>query len=153
MASWIVHLRIAERSLAAFPGLDPALFAIGNIAPDSGVPDEKWERFDPPPKVTHFIPADTSIYRSGDLEFYRRNLAHLPWPGSPAGLYSFRLGYFFHLIIDNLWYQDIDKPVRSRFAEQFEADKDFIWEVKRDWYGIEQFISVRSWAWNAVFFQ
>jgi len=27
-------------------GLDPAYFAVGNIAPDSGIPDENWEHFD-----------------------------------------------------------------------------------------------------------
>jgi hypothetical protein len=43
MASWIVHLRIAENLLAKFPELDERQFAIGNIAPDSGWPDEKWE--------------------------------------------------------------------------------------------------------------
>ncbi len=53
MATWIVHLRIAENLLACIPALDAAQFAIGNVAPDSGIPDEKWEKFDPPPEVTH----------------------------------------------------------------------------------------------------
>jgi hypothetical protein len=52
--------------------------------------------------------------------------------------YSFRLGYFFHLITDNLWTIDVGKPTTERYAEQFAADKSFIWEVKRDWYGLDQ---------------
>ena len=45
MASWIVHLRVAEKLLKAWPKLDPAQFAVGNITPDAGIPDEKWEKF------------------------------------------------------------------------------------------------------------
>jgi len=45
MASWIVHLRIAELLLGMIDGLDAPYFAIGNIAPDSGIPDENWENF------------------------------------------------------------------------------------------------------------
>ena len=48
MATWIVHLRIAEALLARRPELDAGQFAIGSVAPDSGLPDEKWENFTPP---------------------------------------------------------------------------------------------------------
>ena len=34
-------------------------------------------------------------------------------------------------------------PTQARWAEQFAADKDFIWEVKKDWYGLD-FIYVRD---------
>jgi hypothetical protein len=56
--------------------LDAAWFAIGSIAPDSGIPDENWEKFTPP-------------------------------------------------------------------KAEFEADSKFIWEVKRDWYGLD-FIYLRD---------
>jgi hypothetical protein len=67
MASWIIHLRIAENLLGLFPDLDPAHFAVGNIAPDSGIPNENWEKFTPPPEVTHFSDS------SGD----QQNVAHI----------------------------------------------------------------------------
>lgn len=38
MATWIVHLRLAERLLPLIQGLDEAYFAIGSVAPDSGIP-------------------------------------------------------------------------------------------------------------------
>ncbi len=135
MATWIAHLRIAENLLARLPGLDPGQFAIGNIAPDSGIPDEKWEKFDPPPAVTHFK-RSTSVHKDiADLDFYRGYLADV----SPedVGRFSFRLGYFFHLISDNLWTTAVGKPTSERYAEQFAADKSFIWEVKEDWYGLD----------------
>jgi hypothetical protein len=45
MATWIAHLRLAENLLETIDGLEAASFALGNIAPDSGIPDEKWENF------------------------------------------------------------------------------------------------------------
>jgi len=137
MASWIVHLRITENLLARIPGLDEQLFSIGNIAPDSGIPDEKWENFTPPPEVTHFKTPDDAHFRTGDLLFYRDHLSPLRGSTSDAQRFSFLLGYFFHLVTDNCWMEDIGHPTKQRFAEQFAADKDFIWEVKKDWYGLD----------------
>jgi hypothetical protein len=154
MATWIAHLRIAENLLERIPGpstparaaepgragsgqrLDPGQFAIGNIAPDSGIPDEKWEKFDPPPEVTHFKRSKSVHKNIADLDFYRDYLAEV----SPedTGRFSFRLGYFFHLITDNLWTIEVGRPTSERWAEQFAADKKFIWEVKEDWYGLDQ---------------
>ncbi len=142
MASWIVHLRIAENLLAHIHGLDVDLFSIGNIAPDSGMPDEKWEHFDPPTRVTHFevsdFTADPDVFRTSDLAFYRQYLLPLhPGGGEDARRFSFLLGYFFHLLTDNNWVRRIARPTRARYLEQFTADKDFIWEVKEDWYGLD----------------
>lgn len=135
MATWIAHLRIAEDLLNCIPGLDPGQFAIGNLAPDSGIPDENWEKFTPPPEVTHFK-RSTSVHKDiADLDFYRRYLVGIS--ATDAGRYSFRLGYFFHLITDNLWTIKIGRPTSERWAGQFANDKKFIWEVKEDWYGLD----------------
>ena len=142
MATWITHLRIAENLLGLHPDLDPENFALGNIAPDSGIPDEKWEKFDPPAKVTHFGGYTGTPGECADLEFYRRYL--MPQRENPdPDLFPFRLGYFFHLITDNLWGEKIGRPTLERWSEQFAADKDFIWEVKKDWYGLD-YIYVRD---------
>ncbi|MEW5827466.1 MAG: hypothetical protein AB1846_01145 [Chloroflexota bacterium] len=134
MATWIAHLRIAESLLDRIP-LDAGQFAIGSIAPDSGIPDENWEKFDPPPEVTHFK-RSASVHKDiADLDFYRGYLAG--FPPSDAGRYAFRLGYFFHLVTDNLWTIKVGLPTSERWAAEFEADKKFIWTVKRDWYGLD----------------
>jgi len=137
VATWIVHLRLAENLLALIEGLDPALFAVGSVAPDSGIPDEKWETFNPPVEVTHFEVAGDAAWGMADLEFYRRYLAPLKLQNDIGKCFSFRLGYFFHLVADNLWAHQIAGPTRARFAAEFDADPDFGWEVKRDWYGID----------------
>lgn len=143
MATWIVHLRMAEGLLTRIPGLDPALFAIGNIAPDSGIPDEKWEKFDPPSEVTHFSSGSNSEVSCADLVFYRQCL--LPWRDqvSDAAAFAFRLGYYCHLLTDNLWSIRINQPTRRKFAARFAADQGFIWTVKKDWYGLD-FLYVRD---------
>jgi len=136
MASWIVHLRIAEDLLAKIPALDESMFAVGNIAPDSGIPDEKWENFSPPPRVTHFQDS-ADVHRScRDLDFYRCYMGKAALQPDPRE-FSFLLGYFFHLITDNLWSICVGRPTHERYIAQYEADKNFIWEVKKDWYGLD----------------
>ncbi|MGA9349697.1 MAG: zinc dependent phospholipase C family protein [Anaerolineae bacterium] len=138
MATWIVHLRLAENLLELIEGLDAGEFAIGNIAPDSGIPDENWENFTPPPEVSHFAgPPDEAGWQDiTDLEFYRRYLAR-SCPSDNQGRFSFLLGYFFHLVTDNLWNNHIGRPTKARFAAEFEAAPKFVWEIKGDWYGLD----------------
>ena len=140
MATWIVHLRIAENLLNTVPGLLAPPFAVGNIAPDSGIPDEKWEKFTPPTEVTHFQAPEGSLHNSDDLGFYRR---YLEKPESDAERSSFLWGYFCHLVTDNLWRLRFALPTWERYKPQFDADPGFIWEVKKDWYGLD-FVYVRS---------
>lgn len=139
MASWIVHLRVAECVFEQIPQLDETLFAIGNIAPDSGLPDEKWEHFTPPQEVTHLKPpSGTSAYRAGDLPFFRRYLQPLREEAYDSQRFSFLLGYFFHLLTDNNWSRRISVPTRQRYAEGFRSDRSAMWEaVKKDWYGLD----------------
>ena len=142
MATWITHLRIAENVLVWLPGLEAGPFAVGNIAPDSGIPDANWEKFNPDPKITHFSGRSISP-QIADLDFY--NLYLLPLKDQPldAATFSFRLGYFFHLVTDNLWSVNIGNPTHEKYAAQFAADPKFIGEVKEDWYG-QDFIYVMN---------
>jgi len=143
MATWIVHLRIAENLLNQIRGLIPTSFSIGNIAPDSGIPDEKWEHFDPPPEITHFQNSSSPNRDLDDFDFFRRYLIPLRSPPFDPEQFSFRLGYFFHLVTDNLWSREIGRPTHQRFADQFKSDPGFIQEVKGDWYGLD-FVYLRE---------
>lgn len=144
MASWMVHLRIAEQLLDLIPNLDAAQFAIGNIAPDSGLPDENWENFDPPKTVTHFKHEGINApFRHDDFRFYHGHLKSV----SPdeRERFSFLLGYFFHLIVDNLWILEIWRPTKGKYLSLFETRKELNASVKKDWYGLD-FAYVRSHA-------
>lgn len=145
MASWIVHLRIAEKLLPHLPELDVGQFAIGNVAPDSGIPDEKWETFDPPAEVTHFKAKHKldSPDVNEDLRFYRQFMEEKVLIRDEPQRFSFLLGYFFHLVTDNLWAERIARPTQERYRSEFENHPGFIWEVKKDWYGLD-FAYVRS---------
>lgn len=145
MASWIVHLRVAEKLLKKIPGLDAEQFVIGNVAPDSGVPDEKWENFNPPGEVTHYKTdnPEGEGHLSGDVRFLREEILGKVTLEEAPSWFSFLFGYFCHLATDNMWAQRIFRPTQEEYEEEFKANPDFIWEVKKDWYGLD-FAYVRT---------
>lgn len=137
MATWIGHLRIAAKLLAELPDLDETAFTIGNLAPDSGKPNADWSEFDPPKEVSHFQRPGEGEDKIHDLEFYRGYLHDLK-PDDDLARYSFTLGYFFHLLSDNLWTRRIGRTSRQEFAAGYaEHGGGFIWEIKKDWYGLD----------------
>jgi len=138
MGTWIAHLRIAENLLPHFPEVDEVTFTFGNLSPDSGIPNEDWTQFDPPKEVTHFLRKGQEEHEIHDLVYYQRYLADIN-PEDDIKLYSFRLGYFFHLICDIMWAKRIVSATRAQFKELFDADtKKAVSTVKDDWYGLDQ---------------
>jgi hypothetical protein len=150
MAPWIIHLRIAEENIRSLKFLNTNYFAIGNIAPDSGFRSSIDDEFDPPPFISHYHTQGKARYTIADLGFFRQYLAIYPerddmlkWkslsftPSLSLQKFSFLLGYYFHLVTDNLWFEAIDKPTREKYKKEFDSDPSFIWEVKRDWYGLD----------------
>lgn len=70
--------------------------------------------------------------------YYEKYLANLN-PKEDIKLYSFRLGYFFHLICDILWAKRIATATKRDYNELFEKNpKEAINIVKDDWYGLDQ---------------
>lgn len=139
MASWMVHLRIADKLLDKIPDLSPVEFIMGNMAPDSGVPNEDWSSFSPSTKVSHFRTDDGSFRKEIDLNAY---LSRYFAPEQKAGYnekqYSFYLGYYTHLLTDCLWTKFILAPSRDKFAEERAADKaGWIARMKDDWYDLD----------------
>ena len=109
MASWMVHLRIADKLLDLIPGLSPVEFIVGNIAPDSGVPNADWSAFTP-------VLRDSYNERQ----------------------YAFYLGYLTHLLTDVLWSDRIAMPSFEKFAPKGHPDRTaLVWKVKDDWYDLD----------------
>lgn len=127
MGTWIAHLRIAENLLLHLPGLDEVAFVYGSLAPDSGVPNADWTVFDPPKEVTHFHERGQGEVAVRDLVFYQRYLSPID-PADDLEVYSFRMGYFFHLIADALWAKKIVKTTRNAFGSEIQADRAQAWE-------------------------
>ncbi len=151
MGTWISHLRIAENLLSELPGLEPLAFSLGSLAPDSGVPNADWSQFDPPKTVTHFLDSGTDEGKIADLAFYRRYQAELSPVSNPAR-YSFRLGYFYHLLADRLWSALIADAARVEFASLLAApNSEGWWKMKADWYDLDhKFVRENS---NSLFWR
>jgi hypothetical protein len=138
MGTWISHLRIAEKLLSHFPDLDEVTFAFGNLSPDSGIPNPDWTAFDPPKELTHFLQKGKGEDAVHDLVFYEQYLSNIE-PGTDIKLYSFRLGYFFHLICDIVWAKRIWDATQVLYKEDLEQNRSkAIENFKRDWYGLDQ---------------
>jgi hypothetical protein len=127
MATWMTHCRIADYFLDRIEGISPREFIVGNIGPDCGEPNADWSVFSPPKAVSH--------WKDGKGDWRRQEFAakYLDEAGNKES-YSFYLGYYIHLLTDTQWKQRIFLPKKKLYAAQFAADKDFIWQFKRDWY-------------------
>ena len=138
MGTWISHLRVAKDLLSHFPEVDVVTFTFGNLSPDSGIPNETWTEFDPPKEVTHFLQRGEGEHAIHDLVYYQQYLANVK-PQDDIKLYSFRLGYFFHLICDIMWARRIATTTKREFKRLFdEKPKEAVGIVKDDWYGLDQ---------------
>jgi hypothetical protein len=138
MGTWISHLRVAEKLLIHFPELDKITFTFGNLSPDSGIPNADWTEFDPPKEVTHFLSKGQEEHAIHDLVYYQKYLADVE-PENDIKLYSFRLGYFFHLICDIMWAKRVWGATQQQFKELFvDNPKKAVNLVKGDWYGLDQ---------------
>jgi hypothetical protein len=137
MAPWIAHLRVAESMLASMPHIDEIAFAYGSLAPDSGKPNTDWSAFDPPKEVTHFLRRGDSEDKIHDLKFYQGYLADMS-PEADLADYSFRLGYFAHLLSDSLWSRRLNVTYKQLYPELIDNPTSPTWRtLKRDWFDLD----------------
>ena len=139
MASWMVHLRIADEILKRIEELDETSFVIGNIAPDSGVPNEDWSKYYPPKNISHFkTRPDDELFFDVD-EFRKQYFSAEKIKEYDKRHYSFFLGYYVHLLSDIEWTMKIYFPnVSEEKAKEINKTKiDLLWENKADWYDLD----------------
>ena len=70
MASWMIHLRSADTLLNQIVNLSAEEFIMGNIAPDSGVPNEDWSKFTTSTTVSHFRRDTGTGKKNGDISAF-----------------------------------------------------------------------------------
>lgn len=137
MASWIVHLRVADALLDRISNLSPTDFVVGNIAPDSGVPNEDWSVFTPNTNVSHFKRNNGGIGKDICIEDFLAQYSPAFY-ANDIKAYSFYLGYLTHLLTDMQWSDKIARPKIAQFAPATpEAQTALIWEMKEDWYDLD----------------
>lgn len=132
MATWIAHLRIAENILKNMDDLDSIAFILGNVGPDSGVPNEDWSSFNPPKKITHWINEENNIDAERFFDKYIKNNF------MEYSKYSYVLGYYIHLLTDIEWSKFFnEKKKNALYNKKLKEDASFIWTIKKDWYGLD----------------
>jgi len=135
MASWMVHLRIADKLLEALSVTSPVEFIVGNLAPDSGVPNEDWSAFSPPTIISHF---KTGTDKAGPEAFAEKYFRPEQRQGYSDSRYAFYLGYLTHLITDQLWSKQIARPSFRKFIGVEPPYRDpKVSEIKEDWYDLD----------------
>ncbi len=138
MASWMVHLRVADRLLDCFEGITPTEFVVGNIAPDSGLPNKDWTAYVPDKNASHFQvqnPDGTTEIRVED--FVNRYFTPALRQGYTREQYSFFLGYLTHLLTDVEWVRRIYRPCREKHSQEQQDRHKLLWAMKADWYDLD----------------
>ncbi|WP_035289185.1 zinc dependent phospholipase C family protein [Clostridium sp. KNHs214] len=134
MATWIAHLRVAENILKKGYNFEQKAFIVGNIGPDCGMPNEDWSNFNPPKKITHWLGEDKKINAQGFYDKYLNSKEK----EKDNEAFSFKMGYYVHLLTDIEWSKLFkEKRKEPLYREGLEKDKNFIWVIKKDWYGLD----------------
>ena len=135
MATWIVHLRIADTFIkrGIIPSQYKTEFVLGSLAPDCGYGQkDSLSDFSPPPSVTHWAPSGCKVV-CNYTKFYDTYLeGHIK-----DGDYYFYFGYYIHLLTDILWSSSIYMTNRFKYAKEYNDNPEFINVVKQDWYGLD----------------
>lgn len=134
MASWMIHLRVADALLDKLADLDRTAFVVGSIAPDSGVPNSDWTTFTPPKSVTHYKTKtkDGASYINVEA-FCREYFSPEQLERCDNTAYSFFLGYYTHLLTDVEWSEKIYRPTKKAA----ENTPDVTEKMKEDWYDLD----------------
>lgn len=134
MASWMVHLRIADALLDQINGLSEKEFILGNIAPDSGVLSADWSYYTPSSTVSHFKEDKNNKSSRIDISLYVcQYFTEELRKKYTVEQYSFYLGYLVHLMTDILWADNIVDPCKRFHKKEWEEDKPrLLWAMKRD---------------------
>ncbi len=133
MASWLVHLRIADAFLNRILNISPKEFVIGNIGPDCSQKNSVG-KFVPPSEVTHWTPSG----RKTDIEYDRFFEERIPNPKNVDYTTSFYLGYYIHLLTDVLWTKMVFRPTKYKFSTEYYKDAfAFLPMVRNDWFGLD----------------
>ena len=139
MASWLTHLRIAEKIKQKVSEIDFPYLIIGSIAPDSGVADESQRNYTPSKEITHWrYLKDDSISDMDEIAFYNSYLVPEKLITRSDSTRSFLWGYYFHLIADKLWLEDYFRPLKSRYeSEPEDPDKDFVDFIREEMVSLD----------------
>lgn len=140
MASWIIHLRVAETVNKKLTVEPYDKFILGNIAPDSGVPsDEDATVFTPSAEISHFRGMDDDGIKTVNLEKYEdMYMTKVQMENYSEDAKTFHLGYLSHLLTDRFWADRVARKAKDRFEMMFRENRTEFWKrIKADWYDMD----------------
>ena len=132
MATWIVHLRVAENVCRALKNVDETAFYVGTLAPDSGRMVDSFTYL-PPKDVSHWKREGVSFEQrfEDNAEFYKK------YAENETDLYkkSLYIGYYVHILTDTLFVRDVIRPFIEKNGRPFwRANID---KIRAGWYELD----------------
>lgn len=133
MATWIVHLRIADKLIEKYDISHKEEFIVGSVSPDCGYGvKDSYGEFTPPPEVTHWAPNGVKKHcRCKDFSDTYLN------GKEKNSNYYFYLAYYVHLLTDIMWSSMIYLPTRIKYADEYEKNPQYLKIIKQDWYDLD----------------
>jgi hypothetical protein len=138
-------VRDADRLLDRISNLSTTEFVVGNIAPDSGIPNENWSVFTPSGDISHFKTTDRDGFKDIHISEFTESFLSIDQRKQYNDKQkSFYLGYLTHLLTDMYWADKIVRPSKDKFKSLYEKDREeWIWTMKKDWYDLD-FLYLRN---------
>ena len=138
MATWVMHLRVAEKLMNAsslegfFKDIDEAAYFAGAIAPDSGKMVGNFT-YIPPKDVSHWKREEVSYEQRflDNREFYSNYYVG----ESDSFRKSLFWGYYIHILTDTIYVRDIIHPYMKKQGDDFW--KANIENIRKGWYEID----------------
>lgn len=145
MASWMIHLRVAEGLIERLQIKNEKEFIVGNMAPDSGEPNEDWSFFTPSTAISHYhVKSENGLKNIDERKYIEQYFTPELWTEYAAKQREFYLGYLTHLLTDKLWVREIVEPASELFREQLQQKGgEYWWTIKADWYDMD-FLYLRN---------
>ena len=133
MATWIVHLRIADKLIEKYGINQKREFIIGSVSPDCGYGvKDSFGEFTPPPEVTHWAPGGVKKHcRCSDFSG-----EYLTGKQKNSDYY-FYLAYYVHLLTDIMWSSMIYLPTKIKYADEYKKNPHYLKTIKQDWYDLD----------------
>ncbi len=132
MATWLTHLRVAEKLFETLDNIDETAFFVGCIAPDSGRMVDDFTYL-PPKDVSHWKREGVSYAQrfEDNAEFFKSFAEN----EKDNKMFSFYLGYYVHILTDTVYVRDIIHPfINGRGRETWRAN---IKLIRKSWYEID----------------
>lgn len=132
MATWLTHLRVAQKIAQAIDIPDMTAFYVGSIAPDSGRMINNFT-YIPTKDVSHWKREGVTYEQrfEDNAEFYNKYCENETDPFKR----SLFLGYYAHILTDTVYVRDVIHPYMHLHGMDFWRAN--ITDIRNGWYQID----------------